>query len=305
MGASYYPKTEPDVAFDSGKTIPVKSGTNALFDAINSATSGDVLMLDDGDYNISKVIKLNKTITIKAKNRQHVALYPQRSTFVDIGDFGNLKLVNLIISGKQTPDSAGNTLLRTSRVPMQRNYRLEIQGSTIEDLNVNHSFHVFDAGHRSFADQIKVTHTTIKNITGDIIRLNKETDDLGIYNAEYIYFNNNVVENVEGAIAKVYRGGTDESTFGPHFIMNGNVLKNVGKGSRNKRAASVYLHGVQVAQISENKFFDSAPIDIEHTVGEPVTAVTNNELTNTTSPNVIELRVKGPHTATLLNNLVK
>jgi poly(beta-D-mannuronate) lyase len=305
VGASYYPKKEPDIAFDSGKTIRVNPGTNALFDAINSATSGDVLMLDDGDYNISKVIKLNKTITIKAKNRQHVALYPQRSTFVDIGDFGNLKLVNLIISGKQTPDSAGNTLLRTSRVPMQRNYRLEIQGSTIEDLNVNHSFHVFDAGHRSFADQIKVTHTTIKNITGDIIRLNKETDDLGIYNAEYIYFNNNVVENVEGAITKVYRGGTDESTFGPHFIMNGNVLKNVGKGSRNKRAASVYLHGVQVAQISENKFFDSASIDIEHTVGEPITAVTNNEFTNSKAPKVVELRTNASHTATLLNNIVK
>jgi poly(beta-D-mannuronate) lyase len=305
VGASYYPKTEPDVAFDSGNVIQVKPSENAIFNAINNASSGDVLMLENGHYNIGKVIKLDKTITIKAKNRKHVTLYPQRSTFVDINNFGSLKLVNLIISGKRTPDAAGNTLIRTSRLPMQRNYRLEITGSIIEDLNVNHSFQLFDAGHRSFADYIKIANTTMSHISGDIIRLNKETDDLGIYNAEYIYFNDNLFENVEGAVAKVYRGGTDESTFGPHFIMQGNVLKNVGKGKRNKHAASVYLHGVQVAQISENKWFDSALIDIEHTVGDPVTAVTNNEFTNTLAPKVVELRTNGPHTATLLNNIVK
>lgn len=304
VGASYYPKAEPDVAFDSGKTIQVKPANNALFDAVVMAGTGDVLLLDNGDYNIGKVIKLNKTITIKAKNSKQVTLYPGRSTFVDIGDFGSLKLVNLVISGKQTPDAAGNTLLRTSRLPMQTNYRLEIHGSVIEDLNVNHSFHLFDAGYRSFADSIKITNSTIKNITGDIVRLNKETDDLGIYNAEYITFNNNLLENVEGAIAKVYRGGTDESTFGPHFIMHGNVLKNIGNGKRNKNAASVYLHGVQVAHISENKFQNSAPIDIEHTVGEPITAVTNNAFTDTAEPKVVELRAKGPHTATLVNNIV-
>lgn len=305
IGASYYPKTEPDVAFDSGKIIQVTPSENALFNAINNANSGDVLILENGDYNIGKVIKLHKTITIKAKNRKHVTLYPERSTFVDINNFGSLKLVNLVINGKRAPDAAGNTLIRTSRVPMQRNYRVEIEGSIIENLNINHSFHLFDAGHRSFADHIKIANTTIKNITGDIIRLNKETDDLGIYNAEYIYFNENLVENVEGAIAKVYRGGTDESTFGPHFIMNGNIIKNVGKGKRNKESAAVYLHGVQVAQISENKIIAAAPINIEHTVGEPITTVTNNEFTKTPAPKVVELRASGPHTAKLLNNIIK
>ncbi|MBU3004668.1 polysaccharide lyase 6 family protein [Paraglaciecola arctica] len=304
VGASYYPKSEPDVAFDSGKVIQVKPAENAIFNAIKNASSGDVLMLENGDYNIGKVIKLTKTITIKAKHRKHVTLYPERSTFVDINNSGSLKLVNLIISGKRAPDSAGNTLIRTSRIPMQRNYRLEIEGSIIKDLNVNHSYHLFDAGNRSFADSMKIANSTITNVTGDIFRLNKETDDLGIYNAEYIYFNNNLVENVEGAVAKVYRGGTDESTFGPHFIMQGNVLKNIGKGKRNKNAASVYLHGVQVAQISDNKWIDSASVDIEHTVGEPVTAVTNNEFTNTVAPKVVELRVKGPHTANLSNNKI-
>lgn len=305
VGASYYPKTEPEVAFDSGKLVKVKPAENALFNAINNAFSGDILMLEDGDYSITKVIKLTKTITIKAANKGQVHLYPGRSTFVDINDFGSLKLVDLIIDGKQAPDSAGNTLVRTSRTPMQRNYRLQIHDSVIKNLNVNHSFHVFDAGNRSFADEIKILNTTFKNITGDILRLNKETDDLGIYNAEYIYFNKNTVENVEGAIAKVYRGGTDESTFGPHFLMEANVIENVGKGTRNKSLASVVLHGSQVTHITQNKLMNSAPVNIEHTVGEPVTKITDNSFINTLTPKIVELRSNGPHTAILKNNEVK
>ena len=304
VGASYYPKTEPDVAFDSGKIVKVEPAENAIFDAITKATSGDILLLEDGDYSIAKVIKLRKTVTLKAKNKGKALLLPSRSTFVDINDFGNLKLVDLVIDGKQAPDSAGNTLIRTSRLPMQRNYRLDIQGTVITNLDKNHSYHLFDAGYRSFADSIKIENSSLSNITGDLVRLNKETDDLGIYNAEYVYFNNNKVENVEGAIAKVYRGGTDESTFGPHFLMAGNEIKNVGKGKRNKSGASVRLHGSQVSHIGDNNIVDSAFIDIEHTVGEPVTSVTGNTFTGTPAPTVVELRVKGPHTAKLVNNTV-
>ncbi|MCF2948733.1 alginate lyase [Paraglaciecola aquimarina] len=304
VGASYYPKAEPDVAFDSGKTINVKPAENALFDAINDAQSGDTLLLADGTYDVGKIIKLTKTITIKAKNKGKTLLLPNRSTFVDINDYGNLKLVDLIIDAKQAPDSAGNTLIRTSRLPMQRNYRLEIQNSEIKNLNKNHSFHLFDAGYRSFADYINISDSQISDVTGDILRLNKETDDLGIYNAEYIRLSGNTFTNIEGAVAKVYRGGTDESTFGPHFLVKDNRLDNVGKGKRNKDQSSVKLHGVQVTDLSTNQFINSAPVTIEHTVGEPVTKLIDNVFDKTAAPSIVELRVEGPHTAHLSNNKV-
>ena len=136
------------------------------------------------------------------------------------------------------------------------------------------------------------------------MRLNKETDDLGIYNAEYVYFNDNTVEDVEGMLVNIYRGGTDESTFGPHFMMSGNTLKNVGKGKRNKNKSSILLHGAQVTSISNNKLIDSREIKVEHTVGEPVTSITDNQFINTPAPNVKELIAAGAHTATLDNNQV-
>lgn len=302
VGVSWYPKSEPEVEFDSGNVTDVMPEEGALFNAIKNAASGDVLVLEDGDYEISKIVQLDKTLTIKAKHQGRAKVFPQRSTFIDIRDFGSVKLVDLHISGKQAPDSAGNTLIRTSRVPMQRNYRLVIEGSSIEDLDVNHSYHLIDAGHRSFADYIIILNSTFKNITGDIMRLNKETDDLGIYNAEYIHFNNNTVESVEGAVAKIYRGGTDESTFGPHFLMSGNTLKNVGKGKRNKSESAILLHGVQVTNIENNTLLDSQPVTVEHTVGQPETKITNNEFSNTPLPSIEELNAEGPHTAELSNN---
>ena len=126
------------------------------------------------------------------------------------------------------------------------------------------------------ADEIILTGNTFNTVTGDILRLNTEIEDLGVYNAEYVIVNNNTFNDVEGGIVKLYRGGTDESTFGPHFEMTSNTLNNIGFGKRNKEQASIYVHGVQVANIKDNKFVKSAPIVVEHTVGEPKTEIADN-----------------------------
>ena len=86
--------------------------------------------------------------------------------------------------------------------------------------------------------------------------------------------------------------------------MINNTLKNVGFGARNKAQASIYVHGVQVTNIKENEFVKSAPIVVEHTVGEPKTEISNNTFNATKTPNVKELIVNGPHTAVLKNNNV-
>jgi poly(beta-D-mannuronate) lyase len=304
VGVSWYAKVEPDTAFDSGNTITVLPGDNSLFDAIELAHSGDVLLLSEGSYNVTKVIKLHKTLTLKAAKKGSAKIYPGRSTFVDIENGGNLKLVGLHISGKDAPDAAGNTLLRTSKFPMLTNFRLVIENSKFEDLNINHSYHFFDAGSRSFADNITITDSTFSHISGDILKLNKETDDLGIYNAEYVNLSNNRFKNIDGALINLYRGGTDESTFGPHFTFSNNVVDNSGIGQRNKSSHLIDLHGVQVTRISQNQFNHSAAIHVEHTVGEPITEIIDNIFTASPAPTVNELVALGTDTAVLNNNKV-
>ncbi|WP_236559662.1 chondroitinase-B domain-containing protein [Colwellia sp. 20A7] len=301
-GPSWYPKIEGVVAFDSGKTVQVKDEADALFNAVLVANEGDVLVLADGQYDVRKMIDVNKTLTIKAKNKGKVKVTFQRSTLFQISNGGSLTLDGLNISGMNSPDAAGNTLIRTQKWGMVDNYRFVVRNSNISALDTNHSFHFFDSGKGAFANYIELTDNNFTHITGDILRLNKEIEDLGIYNTEYAIVKNNTFKNVDGALVNLYRGGTDESTFGPHLEMTNNKIENSGKGKRNKSAASLYLHGVQVVNIETNTFENSAPIIIEHTVGEPKTLIKTNTFNNTTSPSVEELHAKGPHTAVLVDN---
>jgi len=301
-GVSWYPKSALNIAFSSGKTIKIKADGDALILAIKNASAGDVLVLSDGNYDIRKLVSIDKPLSIVADSPLAARLTFERSTLFEIADGGSLLLDGLHISGANSPDSTGNTLIRTKKWGMLKNYRFVMRNSAIEDLNINHSFHVFDSGLGAFADQIELTNNTFTNVSGDVLRLNKEIEDLGIYNAEYVVIHNNTFSAISGALVNLYRGGSDESTFGPHLTMTKNVLNDVGLGKRNKHRSSVYLHGVQVSHIDGNVFEHGAGLRIEHTVGEPVTYVTNNRLVQTPKIAVKELRSSGQHTATLLNN---
>ena len=303
-GVSWYPKVPALVKFDSGKTHTVTASASALLTAIENAQTGDVLELDNGQYDVSKLVKIDKALTIKAKNLGQAKLTFQRSTLFEIHDGGSLKLDGLSISGENAPDAINNSVVRTKKWGMIENYRFEMHNSKITHLDINHSFHFFVTGKGAMADEVVLTSNTFDNVTGNVISLNTEIEDLGIYNAEYVIVKNNTFDNVDGALLKLYRGGSDESTFGPHLQMSNNTLNNVGLGKRNKEQASVYVHGVQVTNIKSNKFIKSAPVVVEHTVGEPKTEISNNTFNATQSPSVKELRVAGPHTAVIKNNNV-
>ena len=304
-GVNWYPKTLAETPFNTGAEHLVQADVKTLLSTIEKAKSGDILILDAGTFIVPKLISLDKTLTIKAKQTGTVTLAFERTALFEITDGGNLMLEGLTLSGQYSPDAAGNSVIRTQKWGMLNNYRFVMQNCIVEQLDVNHSFHFFSTGKGAFADSIELSGNTFRDVTGDILQLNSEIEDLGIYNAEYVTLADNTFSRVQGAIVKLYRGGTDESTFGPHFSMTNNTLDGTGKGKRNKQAASIYLHGVQVTDISNNSFSDSAPIVLEHTVGEPNSSITNNVFKATSAPVIKELRVNGPHTAIVENNTIE
>lgn len=303
-GVSWYPKSEPSVAFNSGETVSVENASE-LIKAVSDATDGTRIELSAGDYELSKLLEVKSVISIAAKPGAKVTLLPMRSLMFNVLDGGSLQLQDLGIDGKSAPDSAGNVLIRNSRLPTLLNYRLELHNVAVRNLNVNHSAHVFDAGYRSLADHIIIKNSSFENITGDILRLDKEQDDLGIYNAEYVTITDSSFSNIEGAVAKIYRGGTDESTFGPHFMFANNKVTSVGAGKRNKGKASLFLHGVQDTDLLNNTFTDTQPIIIDHTVGEPQTLIDTNTFNGVALPVVTEVFTKGASTAVLKGNITQ
>jgi poly(beta-D-mannuronate) lyase len=288
VGVAWYPKNAQLVDFSAGRKTTINN-VEQLVSGLKNAQRGEQFILTDGEYLLDKILYINTVVSIQAANSGKVSLFNLRPVMFELADGGNLKLQGVVIDGRDAVDSAGNVLIRNTKLPTLQNYTLVLDEVKVINLNVNHSSHVFDAGYRSMADLISITNSHFENITGDILRLNKEQDDLGIYNAEYVVITNNTFTNVEGAIANIYRGGTDESTFGPHVDFSHNKLSSVGKGKRNKSAASLFLHGTQVNNMVDNEFENSAPLVFEHTVGEPRTTIINNQFSQTPEPVIKQL----------------
>lgn len=303
-GVAWYPKPDEKLAFSSGKTHKVND-SESLLRVLPQTQPGDVILLSEGRYSLEKPLIISHRVTLKGESRSNTILYPQRAIMAEIADGGSLQISNLTIDGSQAPDSAGNVLVRNTRLPTLANYAFELISVNVRHLNVNHSAHVFDAGYRSMADEIRIIDSEFSDITGDVLRLDKEQDDLGIYNAEYVVIERSRFTNIGGAIAKIYRGGTDESTFGPHLTFNNNEVINTGGSKRNKYRAGLFLHGVQDTHIEGNAFNNSKPIIIEHTVGEPQTRLVRNTLIDTDLPVVTETFTGGPSTAIVVDNVVK
>ena len=301
-GVDWYVKPNRTAIFGTGKTIVVEPGQDNISKAIRDAASGDVIKLLPGEYIEPRLITIDKALTIDGSGKVNSKIQFERFALFEMHNGGSLELKNLQISGASAPDSSGNTVIRTLQRSMLNNYQIRLESVAVIDLDINHSFNFLNVSKGSFADQIEIIDSSFENVTGAILSLDKEGDDYGIYNAEYVTIKDSTFNSVQGDIVDFYRGGTDESTFGPHFSLSNSSLKNVGKGKRNKSKSSVLLHGVQVTSIENNSIQDSPAIKVFHTVGEPVTEISNNEFSNTPQVYVEELNSEKENTAILSGN---
>ncbi len=306
-GVSWYPKNEVKERFRTGVTKAVATTPDAIINAVASAGPGDVISLAPGHYKVKKTIIVDKAITLIAEvpaldKVPSVTLSFERSALFEITGKGSLELVGVNVSGENAPDSSGNTVIRTSRYSMLENYELKISDSVFSDLDTNHSFSVLKAAKGTLADNIEITNTQFVNIDGTLFILDQDIDDDGRYNAEYLSIKKSEFIDVTGAVVNFYRGGTDESTFGPHFELSDSSIKQSGFGKRNKADAIIGLHGVQVTLIRDNQIVGSEAIRVNHTVGEPKTRIVNNQFVNTEMPVVKELSSIKENTALIENN---
>ena len=299
-GVVWYPKPGKVQRFDSGRVVEIAPGKNTLIDGIQKAGRGGIVMLAPGDYEVGKIIVLDHAVTVRSEGDAKITF--ERSALFEIRDGGAIKLSGLEVSGESAPDYAGNSVIRTSRYSMLDNYEVVIEGSRFHDLDVNRFFDVIAGFKGTMADRITITDSTFSDISGAVLKLDAETDDLGIYNADYVTITGSSFSNIQGPLVALYRGGTDESTFGPHFTMTGSHVTNVGNGTKNKSGASIFLHGVQVTEIAENTLVKSAPLVINHTVGEPRTRVLKNRFDGEGYLEVEELNSQKKNTALVSGN---
>jgi poly(beta-D-mannuronate) lyase len=170
-------------------------------------------------------------------------------------------------------DSPNNSVVTTSKYAMNKNYNLFIENCSFLNLNVNNAFNIFKVSASTFADTVSIKNSTFSKISGSVLSLDKETEDMGLYNAEVVIVENSSFTDIEGAAFSLYRGGTDESTIAGSLAINHCEFKNVGLGKRNPSKAVLSLHGLQNTEIKNSIFSDCQGINIGLIVGEPKAVV--------------------------------
>lgn len=302
VGAKWYPKPKRGDIFGSGKSIQVAAGAAALEAALTQAASGDRLLLTGAAYSIDRTLLIDKSLSFEGAGATRPKVSFSRSNLFELGEGGNLRLKGLDISGEDSLDVVGNAVIRTSAKPILANFALELDDVTVSNLTVNRAFDVIALGKGSMADRLKITNSRFENISGKVVAADSETEDYGRYNAEYLTISNSRFANVAGHIVALYRGGTDESTFGPHFVFEKNEVVKSGLKPIAGDSASIFLLGVQEALVERNSFDGSAPIKVVHTTGSPATLIVDNRFQATPKPVLAEAQAKVPPRVILTGN---
>ncbi|QIE58087.1 DUF4957 domain-containing protein [Rasiella rasia] len=276
-GVSWYAKEINEATLGSGKTTEVAPGLNSLYEAVKASAPGDILQLTSEEpFEVSKTIMVNHALTISAKEGIRPTVLFEKKNLFEIQSGGSLSLNGIVFDGASSPDRTGNSVISTSKYSMIKNYKLFIDNCEFNNLDVNHSYDAIRVYKNTFADTISIKNSQFKAVTGSVIALDKETDDIGIYNAEYVILKNNVYSDIGQAALRLHRGGKDESTFGPFLEIDHCVFDNVGYDKRNKYNAAISLYGVQVNEIQNNIFNKTKGLKMHLVVGEPIVNILNN-----------------------------
>jgi poly(beta-D-mannuronate) lyase len=296
VGVDWYPKPAERNPFGgSGRVIEVAPGQGTLAEAVMSAKDGDVIKLMAGEYIVDRSIPVSASVALRGQGAESTKLLFTRPSLFELREGGELRLEDLTIDGELAPDSVGNSVIRTGIFPILSNMRIEMEGVAVRGLTVNKSFSVLTLGKNTLADHVSIKGSSFQDITGTIVSASAETDDYGQYNVEYLTISGNAFANIGGPIANIYRGGRDESTFGPNVTIAGNALYKVGHAATNGTGASINLHGVQIATVDSNAVSASAPFRVVHTVGTPKTRITGNKFAETSELILDELIFEGEH----------
>ncbi|SEL61690.1 poly(beta-D-mannuronate) lyase [Pseudoxanthomonas sp. GM95] len=277
VGVTWYPKDAARAALDRGRTESVAPGDDTLTRAVQAATPGQRLQLRAGRYTVNEVLALSQPLTVQGPAQGAAELQFSRPVLFELLPGASLRLAHLTVDGAQAPDEAGNAVIRIAPGANTANYTVLIEDSRLVHLDGNRGFDVINAGKGTMADLIALRHVLASDVSGRIVSAAAETDDGGTYNAERVEIVGSQFTRIGGAVVDLYRGGTDESTFGPALDVRDSTFRQVGR----RDDASLRLRGVQHVQLVGNTFDDSAAVRFTHAVGTPTLVATRNTFAGT------------------------
>ena len=279
-GVRWYPRVEDELFFGGGKVIEVTAGENTLWEAVRNSAPGDIIRLtESGEYLQTKSLLLHHALTVEAAAglSEKPLLTFQKTSLFNIENGGGLTLRGVKVDGRECRDRPLNSVISTSKYSMINNYKLFVEDCDFTNLDINHSFNVLRVAKNTMADSIVLRNSSFTNVSGSVLALDQEIDDIGVYNAQSVVVDNCLFDKIGQTAIHLHRGGRDESTLGPMLTIDRSTFDDIGTDAKwNKTGASIRLHGVQVALINDCIFDDSKPFQLHLVVGEPLVEINNS-----------------------------
>lgn len=288
-GPGWYPKASPGTA--TGREIAVPASEGALANAVAASSSGDTVRVAAGTHRVTTPIVVAHPLTVTGP--REAVIENAASTLFQLLPGGSIVLRGATLSGGASPAAAGNALVRAPQSVSTLNYSVTLDSVAIRDLTAP-AYDVFAATPATFAEKVEIRGSSFAKVTGAVVAAAAETGSKGLYSAEQIEIADNSFADV-ATIADIARLGTDESTFGPRFVMTNNAVTRGGK---------VRLSGVQSVEIARNRFASAAGIEVANSVGAPMVRIAGNRFAATPEPKIVKLYPQGTPDVALTGNIV-
>jgi poly(beta-D-mannuronate) lyase len=255
---------------ETSKTIKVASAKE-LVTALESAVNGTIIELKKGVYKIEESLVINKAITIKGSDKKSKATLvysgAAKSPAFLMEPKGKLVVENVVLKGNKEQYA-----FATLEKNMKSAYNLWANNIEVSDFDT-----VLNAYKDAFADTISIDNSVFKNCKRGI-RLADENEDLGEYNAEFVYIKNSKFDAIQESVLDYYRGGYDESTIGGNLVFQNNTVTNSGKEEAS--GILVKTRGIVNVSIANNNFANNPIAFIAVLWGEKGQAPKDNNIKN-------------------------
>ena len=266
-GPEWYEKSGIEVV---AKTHSVGSSTE-LQTAVQTAKSGDTIILTAKTYALNSPLKIDKNLTIKsvATNKKVAIKYngASKTPAFEMNPKGKLTLMGIRLKG-----STNQYAFATLKENMSSLYNLSVLNCEITDFD-----YVLKAFKYSFSEYITFTSTKIKNCANGI-DLSEETDDRGEYSAENMFIDKCTFEGIEKNVINYYRGGYDESTVGGNLAVTNSTFTKCGANKEDGILLNTY--GIINVNLSENTFTDNNVKYVARLWGAKNNSQSNNSIKN-------------------------
>lgn len=256
-GPRWYTPAQPVLSNNVIKVVP---GQDALIKAIRKSAAGDILELTEGEYVNSRKVVIPHSLTIRAAegiaNRPVVRVDPEASTTVIVFEISSgltFRLDGIAIDAGLKQKNPAKYAFATIKENSAASYNVYLNNCEIYDFKNTDGGCIYKAYKGSFADTLSVKNTLIRDSYRGFA-LNDEKDGKGLYNAEWMIFENTVFRNIDQWALDFLRGGNDESTLGGHLLIDHCIFDNV---YNKERQTMIRQTGLINIDIINSVFFNS------------------------------------------------